>query len=43
MGVVGFLIVSPQGQKVDGKVVSLVKKLMERKAKLEQLKKSPYQ
>ena len=34
MGVVGFLIVSPQGQKIDQKVISLVKKLMERKAKL---------
>jgi hypothetical protein len=41
MGVVGFAIISPQGQKVEPKVVDLVKKLMARKAQLEQLRKAP--
>ena len=38
MGVVGYAIISPQGQKTDPKVIDLVRRLMARKAKLEQLK-----
>lgn len=34
MGVIGFAVLSPQGQKADQKVIDLVKKLMARKAKL---------
>jgi len=34
MGVVGYAIMSPQGQKTNPKVIELVKRLMARKAKL---------
>ena len=43
MGVVGFTVISPQGQRVDPRTVELVKKLMERKRKYEQLKRAPEQ